>query len=72
MPKPQGEVTKRGPRRGQAVEKRPPGEAERDAERAEDNVPLDAGSGEVVEPPERGRLERPTGSAPEEDADEPE
>jgi hypothetical protein len=64
MPKAQGEVTKRGPRRGQAVEKRPPGEAERDVERVEDQVPRDASSsGEVVEP------EGPSGPAAD---DEPE
>lgn len=54
------EVGKRGERHGEGVERRPPGEAERDASRAEDNVPLDARSGEPIEPPARGRLERPS------------
>ncbi len=51
-----GEVQKRGERRGQGVEKRPTGEAERDAARAEDRVPIDARTGE---PSEHGLLERP-------------
>ena len=50
-----GEVQKRGERHGQAVERRPAGEAERDAKRAEDNVPLDARSGEPLEPATRRR-----------------
>jgi hypothetical protein len=52
-------VQKRGPRRGDGVERRPPGEAEHDANRAEDNLPLDARTGEPIEPEDRGRLERP-------------
>jgi hypothetical protein len=52
------EVQKRGERRGEAVEKRPPGEAERDASWAEDNAPLDARTKEPIERPERGRLDR--------------
>jgi hypothetical protein len=52
-------VNKRGERRGEAVEKQPPGEAEREAQRAEDNVPLDSRTGRPMEPEEAGRLERP-------------
>jgi hypothetical protein len=52
------DVLKRGERRGEAVEKRPPGEAEHDAARAEDNVPLDAATGAPIEHPERGRMDR--------------
>jgi hypothetical protein len=51
------EVQKRGDRRGDGVEKRPPGEAERDAARAEDNVPLDAATGQPIDPA-RGRMDR--------------
>lgn len=51
-----GEVQKRGERRGEGVEKRPDGEAERDAARAEDRVPIDARTGEEIE---GGVLERP-------------
>jgi hypothetical protein len=46
-----GGVQRRGERRGEGVERRPPGEAERDASRAEDNVPIDARTGRPVEPP---------------------
>jgi len=56
----QGEVQKRGERRGEGVEKRPPGEAERDAKRAEDNVPLDARTGEPIDPANRGRRPAPS------------
>lgn len=52
----EGQVRKRGERKGQAVEKQPPGEAERDAAVAEDRVPLDARTGE---PSDVGRMERP-------------
>jgi hypothetical protein len=51
-------VNKRGERRGEGVEKQPPGEAERDARRAEDAVPVDSRTGEPIEG-EEGRLERP-------------
>jgi hypothetical protein len=54
--KSRGVVHHRGPRRGDAVEKRPTGAAERDAARAEDNVPLDA---RTKQPIEHGRMERP-------------
>jgi hypothetical protein len=54
-----GDVGKRGPRRGEAVERQPPGEAERAASRAEDNQPLDARTKKPIEPPDRGRMERP-------------
>jgi hypothetical protein len=53
-----GRVQKRGERRGEGVERRPPGEAERDASHAEDNAPLDARTGQEIEPPEAGRLDR--------------
>jgi hypothetical protein len=51
-------VNKRGERKGDAVEKMPAGEAERDARRAEDNVPLDPRTGRPMDP-DAGRLERP-------------
>jgi len=54
-------VRKRGKRRGEAVERRPPGEAEREANRPEDRVPLDARTKRPIERPDRGRLERPSG-----------
>ena len=57
-------MKKRGELRGDAVERRPPGEAEDDANRAEDNVPLDARSKQPIEPPSRGRLERPAPEQP--------
>jgi hypothetical protein len=44
-----GEVQKRGERRGEAVEKRPDGEAERDAARADGDEPLQEGSKEPVQ-----------------------
>jgi hypothetical protein len=44
-----GEVQKRGERRGEAVEKRPDGEAELDAARAEDRVPVDARTGQEAQ-----------------------
>jgi hypothetical protein len=53
------EVGRRGERRGQAVEKRPPGEAEHGADRSAGREPLDARTGQPLEPPDRGRLERP-------------
>jgi hypothetical protein len=53
-----GTVRKRGERRGEGVERRPPGEAEHDAKRAEDNVPRNARTGEPIEPEELGRLDR--------------
>jgi hypothetical protein len=53
-----GEVRKRGERRGEGVERRPPGEAERDASRAEDNVPLDARTKEEIEHTGGGRPHR--------------
>ncbi len=56
-------VGHRGPRRGEAVEKRPAGEAEREASRAEDNVPLDARTKQPVEEGQ-GRLERPERGEP--------
>jgi hypothetical protein len=49
---------RRGERRGQAVEKKPTGEAERAADRVAGREPLDAGSGRPIDP-DKGRLERP-------------
>jgi hypothetical protein len=48
---------RRGPRRGEAVEKRPPGQAEQEAARPEDNVPLDARTGKEIDP-KKGLMER--------------
>jgi hypothetical protein len=64
-----GDVSKRGERRGQGVEKRSAEEASHDANRAEDNLPLDAATGRPLEPESRGRLERPTGSDPTEETE---
>lgn len=53
-----GRVQKRGERHGQGVERRPPGEAENDAKRAEDKVPLDARTGKELPRPPRARPDR--------------
>ena len=45
--------------KGDAVEKAPPGEAERRAERASGRAPLDVRTGRPMKNPEAGRLERP-------------
>ncbi len=50
-------TNRRGPRKGSAVEKRPPGQAEQEAARPEDNVPLDARTGREIDP-KKGRMER--------------
>ena len=52
-----GQVRKRGARRGEGVERRPSGEAEHDAKRAEGNVPIDPRTKQPIEPEKRGRLE---------------
>jgi hypothetical protein len=49
----------RGERRGQAVEKKPTGVAEHRADRAAGREPIDPKTGQAIEPPEAGRLERP-------------
>jgi hypothetical protein len=49
---------RRGERRGQAVEKKPTGQAERAADRVAGREPLDAGTGRPIDP-DQGRLERP-------------
>jgi hypothetical protein len=48
----------RGERRGQAVEKKPTGQAERAADRVAGREPLDARTGKPIDP-DQGRLERP-------------
>jgi hypothetical protein len=45
--------------KGEAVEKEPPGKAEREADRAAGRAPLDARTGQPIEDPAAGRLERP-------------
>ena len=49
---------RRGERRGQAVEKKPTGQAERAADRVAGRPPLDARTGRPIDP-DQGRLERP-------------
>jgi hypothetical protein len=49
---------RRGERKGQAVEKKPTGEAERAADRVAGREPLDAKTGRPIDP-DHGRLERP-------------
>jgi hypothetical protein len=54
------DVKKKGAKwRGQEVERRPTGAAERAADRAAGRTPLDARTKRPVTPPAQGRLERP-------------
>jgi hypothetical protein len=50
---------KEGRWRGQEVERRPTGQAERAADRVAGRTPLDARTKRPVDPPGKGRLERP-------------
>jgi hypothetical protein len=54
------DAKKKGSRwRGQEVERRPTGEAERAADRAAGRTPIDVRTKRPIEPPKQGRLERP-------------